>query len=59
MGWTSERETPRALPVMPSANRTMSFMYRKSSVLGTAQPYWDCRRFVRKDPTQCLPGTRS
>ena len=57
MGWTSESQTPRALPVLPSASPAMAFLYRKSSVLGLAQPYWDCARFARADPSQCLPGT--
>lgn len=55
MGWTSEAETPRSLPVSPSANRSLAFMYRKSSVLGIAQPYWDCARFARPQRAQCLP----
>ncbi|MDB5661838.1 MAG: SleB-like protein [Sphingomonas bacterium] len=57
MGWTSEQETPHSLPVLPGANRSMAFMYRKSSVLDLAKPYWDCRRFPRADRTQCMPGT--
>ena len=57
MGWTSEAQTPRALPVLPSGSSPMAFLYRKSSVLGLAQPYWDCTRFARADRSQCLPGT--
>ena len=57
MGWTSEAQTPRALPVMPNASPSMAFLYRKSSAMGLAQPYWDCARFARVDRTQCLPGT--
>ena len=57
MGWTSEAQTPRALPVVPSVSPAMAFLYRKSGVLGLAQPYWDCARFPRADRTQCLPGS--
>jgi hypothetical protein len=54
MGWTSEAQTPRALPVLPTTSPHMAFLYRKSSVLGLAQPYWDCTRFARPDRAQCM-----
>ncbi len=56
-GWTGSDQLPRALPVLPVQMRTLAFLYRKSSLLGIAQSYWDCRRFPRALPTQCL-GTR-
>ncbi len=57
LAWADERDTPRTLPVLPMAMRTMAFLYRKSSVLGSARPYWDCRRYRRAVKGQCLPGT--
>jgi spore germination cell wall hydrolase CwlJ-like protein len=57
MAWADEKDVPRALPILPLAMRTMVFMYRKSSVLGDARPYWDCRRYPRAVKGQCLPGT--
>jgi spore germination cell wall hydrolase CwlJ-like protein len=57
MGWMSEDETPRSLPVMPPDMRSLAFVYRKSSVLGTVLLSWDCARFPRPDRAQCLPGT--
>ena len=58
LGWSSERETPRTLPVMPSAMRSLAFLYRKSSLTGGAQPLWDCARYRRPVRAQCLPGAR-
>lgn len=58
MGWASADEVPRAFPVTPNALRSLAFMYRRSSILGNAKPYWDCRRFQRSLAAQCLPGTR-
>jgi len=55
MGWTSEAQTPRTLPVLPGTSPHMAFLYRKSSTLGITQPYWDCTRFPRPDRTQCMP----
>ena len=55
LGWSSERETPRVLPVLPGAMRSLAFMYRKSSLTDTAQPRWDCARYRRPVRAQCLP----
>ncbi len=57
LAWADERDVPRTLPVLPIAMRTMAFMYRKSSLLGDARPYWDCRRYPRSVRGQCLPGS--
>lgn len=57
MAWADERDVPRALPILPLGMRTMVFMYRKSSVLGDARAFWDCRRYPRSVKGQCLPGT--
>ncbi|QJU58575.1 cell wall hydrolase [Sphingomonas sp. AP4-R1] len=57
MGWTSVDEVPRAFPITPIALRSLAFLYRRSSILQTAAPYWDCRRFHRSLAAQCLPGT--
>jgi spore germination cell wall hydrolase CwlJ-like protein len=53
-GWTDAREIPRSLPVLPWMMRSLAFVYRKSHTLGIAQGYWDCRRFPRPLPAQCL-----
>jgi spore germination cell wall hydrolase CwlJ-like protein len=53
-GWTDAGDIPRALPVVPWMMRSMAFAYRKSRTLGIAQGYWDCRRFPRPLPAQCL-----
>lgn len=53
-GWTSAADLPSSLPVTPDMLRTLAFAYRKSRSLGLAQPYWDCRRFPRAAPGQCL-----
>lgn len=55
LGWTNEAQVPHALPVLPFAMRSLAFVYRKSSVLGIAQPHWDCARYPRPLPSQCLP----
>jgi hypothetical protein len=39
---------------MPFMMRSVAFVYRKSQALGIAQGYWDCRRFPRPLPAQCL-----
>ncbi|WP_298690649.1 cell wall hydrolase [uncultured Sphingomonas sp.] len=57
LAWADERDTPRVLPVLPMAMRSLAFLYRKSSVLGTARPAWDCRRYPRSVRGQCLPGS--
>ncbi len=57
LAWADERDTPRTLPVLPIAMRSLAFLYRKSSILGSARPYWDCRRYPRAVKGQCLPGT--
>lgn len=58
MGWTSAADVPRTFPVLPMALRRLAFLYRRSSITDTAQPFWDCRRFPRPVASQCLPGTR-
>jgi hypothetical protein len=57
MGWTSADQVPRAFPILPVALRSIAFLYRRSSILDTAQPFWDCRRFHRNVAAQCLAGT--
>ena len=56
-GWTSEAAVPQELPVPPIALRTAAFLYRKSSVDGSARALWDCRRYPRPTAAQCIPGT--
>jgi len=53
-GWTSAADVPRSLPVMPWMMQNLAFAYRKSRTLGIAQSYWDCSRFPRPLPAQCL-----
>jgi len=53
-GWTSARDIPRSLPVVPWMMRSLAFVYRRSHTLGVAQGYWDCSRFPRPLPAQCL-----
>jgi hypothetical protein len=57
MGWTGSDQAPRTFPIMPNSLRSVAFLYRRSSILDTAQPFWDCRRFDRPVASQCLPGT--
>lgn len=59
MAWADEQDVPRTLPILPLVMRSMVFMYRKSSVLGDARPFWDCKRYPRSVKGQCLPGTGS
>ena len=59
MGWTSAADVPRTFPVLPAALRSLAFLYRRSSITDTAQPFWDCRRFQRPVASQCLPGTHN
>jgi hypothetical protein len=53
-GWTSAKDLPRNLPVLPWMMQSLAFVYRKSHTLGFSQGYWDCRRFPRPLPAQCL-----
>jgi spore germination cell wall hydrolase CwlJ-like protein len=53
-GWTSASEVPRTLPILPWMMQSLAFVYRKSNTLGIAQGYWDCKRFPRPLPAQCL-----
>lgn len=53
-GWTSAADVPRSLPVLPWMMKDLAFAYRKSKTLGIAQSYWDCSRFPRPLPSQCL-----
>jgi hypothetical protein len=57
LAWADERDVPRTLPVLPMAMRGLAFLYRKSSVLGEAHPYWDCRRYHHAAKRECLSGT--
>jgi spore germination cell wall hydrolase CwlJ-like protein len=57
MGWTGSDHVPRSFPVLPNSLRSLAFLYRRSSILDSAQPFWDCRRFPRPVAGQCLPGT--
>ncbi|MDO6414685.1 cell wall hydrolase [Sphingomonas sp. BIUV-7] len=57
MGWTSADQVPRTFPILPDALRSLAFLYRRSSIVDSAQPFWDCRRFQRPVASQCLPGT--
>lgn len=53
-GWTNASEIPRSLPVLPWMMNSLAFVYRRSRALGLSQGYWDCRRFPRPLPAQCL-----
>jgi spore germination cell wall hydrolase CwlJ-like protein len=53
-GWTNASEIPRSLPVVPWMMKSLAFVYRRSRTLGISQGYWDCRRFPRPLPAQCL-----
>jgi spore germination cell wall hydrolase CwlJ-like protein len=53
-GWTNADEIPRSLPVLPWMMKSIAFVYRRSRTLGLSQGYWDCRRFPRPLPAQCL-----
>ncbi|WP_404712203.1 cell wall hydrolase [Sphingomonas sp. MMS24-J13] len=53
-GWTSASQIPRSLPVLPWMMKSLAFVYRRSRALGLSQGYWDCQRFPRPLPAQCL-----
>lgn len=55
MGWTSEDQLPSGLPISPVERQTVAFQYSKGK--GDVLANWDCRRFPRDTPDQCLPGT--
>lgn len=56
-GWLDARQMPRALPFVPNGINGMTFLYRKSSAMGGAQPYWNCGQHPRREKAECLPGT--
>jgi hypothetical protein len=56
-GWIKPEQIPAALPVPVPALRTVSFLYRKNTMLGRDQIFWNCRQLARDNPAQCLPGT--
>ncbi len=55
LAWSNAHDIPRSLPVPPWMMRTVAFIYRRSHALGISQGYWDCTRFPRPLPAQCLP----
>jgi spore germination cell wall hydrolase CwlJ-like protein len=57
MGWLQADHLPAQLPVLPPRMRTMAFLYRKSSIIGTTRAYWNCHQVPNADTGRCLPGT--
>jgi len=54
MGWTDPASIPRGFPIPFDAQQTMSFLYIYDRASRREILAWDCARFPRTDPQECL-----
>ena len=54
VGWTSEEEAASGFPMTDRELETQAFGYGVNRVTGFEQAQWDCARFPRAEPEECL-----
>ncbi len=54
MAWTDAADTPAALPLNARQISAMAFSYLRDSARGYDKALWNCTRFDRPDPSQCM-----
>ena len=54
LGWTARAQTPAALPLSARQVDAMAFSYLRDRASGYDKPLWNCARFKRADPNECM-----
>lgn len=54
MAWTERRSVPASEPISDAARATMAFTYLRDRTAGYERSLWDCARFPRPSPRQCI-----
>ncbi len=54
MGWMSASATPASLPLSSGQVATMAFSYLRIGQQGYSKALWNCDRFNRPSPLQCM-----
>ena len=54
LAWTDPRLTPKQLPLSTGQVASMSFSFLRDRELGVVRRLWDCRRYKRPVPAQCM-----
>lgn len=54
LGWTAAEEAATGFPLTDREVETLAFNYSLNRVGGMDAGQWDCRRFARNDPAECL-----
>lgn len=54
MGWSKPGNVASGFPLEKRQVETLAFMYTLNKLDGFEQSEWDCSRFRRSDPSECL-----
>jgi hypothetical protein len=54
MAWSDRAATPAALPLEPAQVAAMAFSYLRDRDAGVDKALWNCERFRRADPRECM-----
>lgn len=55
--WTDATTAPTQLPVSDAARTAMAFSYRRDRAQEFDKPLWNCTRFSRANPRECMRQT--
>jgi len=54
LAWADARQVPDALPPSPEQSAALSFSYLRDRRTGFERAFWDCTRYRRADPAECI-----
>jgi hypothetical protein len=54
LAWTDRADTPAALPATQAQIERMAFSYLRDRARGYERALWNCDRYTRPDPAQCM-----
>ncbi|WP_231621780.1 cell wall hydrolase [Sphingomonas sp. 37zxx] len=54
LGWVDPVDTPKTLPAEPTVMARMAFSYLRDTKGGFEKALWNCERYIRAAPQQCM-----
>jgi hypothetical protein len=52
--WTNTNETARGMPLTEPELASLAYKYAVNRTTGFQSSHWDCQRFPRQNPSECL-----
>lgn len=53
-GWMDIERVPDKFPLNETQVNSLGFLYTRDRITGFEQSEWDCARYRRSDPAECL-----